>query len=121
MTGRGMVWAAALFAALALWVGWAEAGNITLEWGPSAGATSYTIEQSTDNGATWAQIAAPLPAACTGTPARCRAPIVAPSTGLVLFRFAAVNAVGKTTRYSEGVWHCQSCAPPPIPAGVGVE
>jgi hypothetical protein len=116
-----MVWLAAILAGLALWVGWAEAGPLTLEWGPSAGATSYTIDQSTDNGGTWAQVAAPLPSVCTGTPIRCAAPIVAPAAGLVLFRFSAVNSVGKTTRYSEGVWHCQSCAPPVQPAGVGVQ
>lgn len=116
-----MCWTLAILLALALWVGWAEAGNIVVEWGPAAGATSYTIDQSTDQGATWAQVAAPTSAVCVGTPVRCSAPLVAPSVGLVLFRFSAVNAVGKTTRYSEGVWHCQSCAPPPIPAGVGVQ
>jgi hypothetical protein len=99
----------------------AHAGSVPLEWDPSPGATGYEVEQSTDNGTTWTRILDLTGAVCTGTPARCAATYAAPSTGLVLLRFVAKNAAGKTVRFGEGVWHCETCKPPAAPRAVGVQ
>lgn len=99
----------------------AFAGTVTLKWDVSTGATSYEIEQSVDSGATYVLVASPTATIACGTATTCSHTLVAPSTGLVLFRFSSVNSVGKTTRFGEGAWHCESCKPPLATANVGVQ
>lgn len=114
------VWLVGSLVMLGLLPGVAEGGPVTLEWNASQGASDYVVEQSVDQGATWTVAQTVQPVACSGTPARCTVTHPAPATGLVLFRFSARNSVGISTRYSEGAWHCQSCAPPPPVTGLGV-
>jgi hypothetical protein len=87
---------------LLLWVSPDVAGPQVLSWDPVPTATADTLEGSVDNGATWT------------------ATVTAPATGLILYRVGAANAIGRTTRFTAGVWVCESCAPPPPPANVGV-
>ena len=111
-----------LVAFLALWPALASAGSVTLRWEASTGATGYEIEQSVDNGTTYTLVANLTTAvACPSVTTPCTTTLTAPSTGLVLFRFSAKNAIGKTIRFGEGVWHCESCKPPTQPANVGVQ
>lgn len=100
-------------------VGLANAGPITLLWDESPGATSYDIEASTDNGVTWAVVASPLASVCANT--ECNFTLTAPSTGRVLYRFVAKNAIGHTPRYDAGMWYCESCKPPSGPLNVGIQ
>lgn len=99
----------------------AEAGTFTMRWDPSPGAISYDIEQSQDGLTGWTLNKNVPASACTGTPVVCSTQVTAPATGVVHFRGAAINAVGKTIRYSEGVWHCESCAPPVMPRSLGAQ
>lgn len=111
---------AVLIVSLAL-VAVADAGTFTMKWDPSPTATSYDIEQSADGLTGWTLNKSVPSTACTGTPAVCSTSVVGPATGVMHFRAASVNAVGKAIRYSEGIWHCQSCAPPSQPGGLGVQ
>jgi hypothetical protein len=80
------------------------ATTITIEWVPTAGATSYDIEQSTDTGTTWAVAkSVKSSAACTAT--KCSTTYAPPASGLVLFRMVTWNAQGKTTRTHAGFWY----------------
>lgn len=107
---------AALLAVVSAWAGPQE-----LSWDQSAGATSYGIEQSVDNGATWtAVIPTAGPTCATTAPLRCTATVTAPASGLALYRVWAANAVGRTTRFSAGAWVCESCAPPAAVQQTGV-
>jgi hypothetical protein len=109
-----------LVAVLILSASLAAAGEVTLQWNESTGATSYPISMSVDNGATWAEIAEVAPAAnCTG--GRCALIYTAPDNQFVLFRYGARNAVGDAVRYREGAWHHSGWGPPPPPAQVGVQ
>ena len=111
----------ALLVAILLFAAPVFAGSVTLVWNPVTGATGYDIEQTVDGGTTWTVIASPAPSVCTGTPVTCSFTHTAPSSGLVLFRFAAKNAVGKATRFGEGAWHNETWKPPVQPANVGVQ
>jgi hypothetical protein len=106
---------------LAAWFTLADAGTFTMKWDPSPGATSYDIEQSADGLTGWTLNKSVASTACTGTPVVCSTSVTGPASGVMHFRAAAVNGAGKSTRFSEGIWHCQSCAPPAQPAGLGVQ
>jgi hypothetical protein len=89
-------------------------------WDPVPTATSYEIQQSlvappaaaaTD----WLTVQTLTPAVCTGAPVMCVYTFATPPP-TAYFRWAASNAAGKTIRYGEGVWHCQSCIPAALPA-----
>lgn len=92
---------------LALAAGPAYAGPVTLLWNPGSDSTSTDVEQSVDNGTTWTVVrnVSHIAPACNGTPMTCSTVHPAPDTGLVLFRFVSVNAVGKTIRTDAGPWH----------------
>lgn len=97
----------------------AWAGPQVLSWDPIAVATSYGVEQSLDNGVTWTASPLVVPQSCDAT--RCFATVNAPTTGRALYRIWAANSVGRTTRFSAGLWVCESCAPPPTATNVGVQ
>jgi|SRR3990167_873042 len=99
----------------------AWAGPQVLSWDQVATATSYGVEQSLDNGATWTAVTPTAGPTCAGTPPRCSATVTAPATGLALYRVWAANSVGRTTRFNAGLWVCESCAPPPMAVNVGVQ
>jgi hypothetical protein len=90
----------------------AEAWTAEYSWQATAGATSYRVEKSTDQGATWVLAASPTSPALvyTGT-----------EPGLVLFRVSACNAVSCTVRPADGLWHDESKQPPAMPASLGVK
>ena len=110
-----------LLCALLLLAAPAWAGPQVLSWDQVATATSYGVEQSVDNGATWTAVTPTAGPTCAGTPVRCTATVTAPGTGLVLYRVSASNSVGTTTRFNAGLWVCESCAPPPQAVNVGVQ
>lgn len=99
--------------------GVAWAAEVTLKWDESPTATGYEIEQSVDAGATWAMVADLPPSVCVA--GQCQHLLTAPATGLVMFRFVAKNAAGRTVRYDAGSWHCESCLPPSPATNVGVQ
>lgn len=99
----------------------AGAADIQLSWAGDPTATSYDIQQSTDSGGTWGTVKNVPSTSCTGTPLICNDLVTVPSTGLILVRFAAKNAMGMTVRYDAGVWHCASCAPPAAPNTLKVQ
>ena len=105
-----------LFLAAPAW-----AGQNVLSWDQVATATSYGVEQSLDNGATWVGATLTVGPTCAVTPPRCSATVTAPSTGLALYRIWAANSIGRTTRFNAGLWVCESCAPPPTAVNVGVQ
>jgi len=97
----------------------AWAGVVTLKWDESPTATGYEIEQSVDAGTTWVKVADVTSSVCIAS--QCSHTFTAPSTGYVLFRYLAKNAVGTSVRFDAGSWHCESCAPPPAATNVGVQ
>lgn len=107
------------FVAFLLLAAPAWAGPQVLSWDQITTATSYGVEQSVDNGATWTAVTPTAGPTCVTS--RCSVTITAPSTGLVLYRVWAANSVGRTTRFNAGQWVCESCAPPPPAANVGVQ
>jgi hypothetical protein len=42
-------------------------------------------------------------------------------TGVMHFRAAALNAVGRTIKYDGGAWKCETCSPPAAPSGLGAK
>jgi hypothetical protein len=90
----------------------AQAWSAVYSWAPSAGATSYRLEKSTDNGASWALVSATAtsPFTYTGTEA-----------ALTLFRLHACNATACTPRPADGFWHDESRQVPAAPASLGVQ
>ena len=97
----------------------AWAGPHVLSWDQVTVATTYGIDQSLDNGVTWTAVTLAAAPACALN--RCSATVTAPATGLALYRIWAANNVGRTTRFNAGLWVCESCAPPPAAANVGVQ
>lgn len=97
----------------------AWAGPQVLSWDEVPTATSYGVEQSVDKGATWTAVTPTVGPTCAS--GRCTVTVTAPATGFVLYRVWAANSVGRTTRTTAGQWVCESCAPPPAAANVGVQ
>lgn len=97
----------------------AWAGPQVLAWDQITTATGYGVEQSLDTGATWTGVTPTAGPTCAA--GRCTVTVTAPATGLVLYRVWAQNSVGRTTRFTAGPWVCESCAPPPPAANVGVQ
>ena len=98
----------------AMLVGWllSHAATVNLAWDPVAGATMYRIYASADQGQTWAQVTE------VGTPA---AQIIAPDTGLILYRASALNAQGEAIRFEFGAWYNGSWQLTLRPAGLGIQ
>lgn len=84
----------------------AYAGQITLSWKASDGATGYRIYASLDYGNTWLLVTdlsdQPLPTSTS---------IDAPEGRLVLYRVAAYNATGEVTPYIQGAWYNSALLP----------
>ena len=118
---RVATWISVLFlvGASALTPAVAVAGPQVLSWDQIVAATTYGVEQSLDNGATWTAVTPTTGPTCVAS--RCSATVSAPATGLTLYRIWAANAVGRTTRFTAGLWICESCAPPPPAANMGVQ
>ena len=90
----------------------AWAWTATYSWSPATGATSYKVEKTVDQGATWTLVANPTSPtyAYTGTEA-----------GLVLFRISACNAVACTPRWADFLAHDESKQPPATVTNLGVQ
>ena len=90
----------------------AWAWTATYSWSPATGATSYKVEKTVDQGATWTLVASPTAPtyAYTGT-----------EPGLVLFRISACNAVACTPRWADFLAHDESKQPPPAAMNLGVQ
>lgn len=95
--------------------GSAQGADLNLAWDPAAGAASYKIQLSTDQGASWAvERAVPIASGTTFTWTG------APDTGLLLFRAISVNAQGQAIRTEAGVWYNGAWKVPPAPGSFGV-
>lgn len=93
--------------------GVAQAWTASYSWAPATGATSYKVEKSVDNGATWTVVSATLASPTlnyTGSEA-----------ALVLFRVSNCNSNGCTVRPGDGWWHNEGWTPPPAPASLAVQ
>ena len=90
----------------------AQSWTAVYAWDAQAGATSYKVEKSTDNGTTWTVVASPTSPTFTYT---------GNEQGLVLIRVSACNANGCAVRSNDGFWHNQAWAPPGMPANVKVQ
>lgn len=101
----------------------AHAATITVEWNPAAGATSYDIEQSLNDGVTWtsAKVGIVASIACLGTPLLCTTTLIPPATGLVLFRIVAISNVGRTIRVEAGFWYNELWVLPGTAKGAGIQ
>lgn len=88
--------------------------DVVLSWNAAAGAASYKIQMSTDQGVTWAT-ERPVPSGTTFTWTG------APATGLVLFRIISVNPAGEVIRTDVGVWKNNSWKPPERAGGFGAQ
>ena len=97
---------------VALLTGPAWAWTATYSWTVVAGATSYKVEKSVDNGVTWVLVASPTAATLTYTGAE---------PGLLLLRISACNANGCTVRYGDGLWHNEVWVPPVPPSSLAVQ
>ena len=84
----------------------AYAGQITLSWQPSTGATGYRIYESQDYGNTWLLVedlsAQPLPTSTS---------IDTPEGQLVLYRVSAYNTKGEVIQYIQGAWYDSALLP----------
>jgi hypothetical protein len=89
-----------------------RAADVVLSWDAAVGATSYKIQMSTDQGATWAAERV-VPSGTTFTWAG------APDTGLVLFRAVSINAAGSAIRTDAGVWFNGAWKLPAPAGGLG--
>jgi len=90
------------------------AADVSLEWDPAEGATSYKIEMSTDLGLTWAE----------ERNAGSETTLVwidAPDTGLLLFRAVACNNAGEAIRTWSGAFYNGDWKLPDSPGGTGIE
>lgn len=97
-----------------LWGACAMAADVTLKWDAASGATSYKIQMSTDQGATWPTertVATGTTYTWTG----------APDTGLLLFRAVSINAQGAAIRTEAGVWFNNGWKLPVQPGGLGAQ
>ena len=99
--------------ALVLLAAPAWAWTETLQWTIDPGATTYRVEKSIDNGATWTLVTATVT-----TPTHAYTGM---EPGLVLFRFANCNAQGCMPRPTAGGWHDESKQLPGSPVNVGVQ
>lgn len=88
----------------------AYARPYTLTWNAMAGATSYRLYQSTDQGASWTKVY---------DGASNQATVDVTGTTLVLFRASAINSVGEAIRTDAGAWVDPSKQP--AGAGLGVQ
>jgi len=84
----------------------AHAGQITLSWNASDGATGYHIYVSQDYGNTWL-----LAADLSDQPLPTSTSIDAPEGQLVLYRVAAYNANGEVAQYIQEVWYKSALLP----------
>lgn len=75
----------------------ASAATVGLKWDAVPGATSYSIYQSVDVGATWTKVldTQSYPVTISNVP----------DTGLVLFRISAKNATQEQIRLEAGGWY----------------
>ena len=85
----------------------------TYSWSPVAGATSYTVEKSVNNGTTWT-------VAETGLTTTSYT-YVGTETGLVIFRVSACNSNGCGVRAGDGLWHNEAWVPPLVPGNLQVQ
>ena len=113
---KGVLFAIALLLLLAA-PAWA--GPQVLSWDVIPFATSYGVEQSVDSGVTWVPVTLPAEPICAVD--RCTTTVTAPTTGVVLYRMWAANAVGRGTRFTAGLWVCESCTQPPPAVNLGVK
>ena len=90
-----------------------HAADVTLRWDASEGAEGYKIYQSTDTGALWSEVAD------AGNVTQYT--VIAPDTGLVLFRISAYNSQGEAIRYNAGAWYNHEWKLPNEPSGAGVK
>lgn len=86
-------------------------------WKSVAGATSYALEYSSDNGATWVgkKNTGALTPDANGDVAYLYSGV--PETGLMLFRVSALNASGSATRTEYGAWYNHLWKPMAAPTG----
>ncbi len=88
--------------------------DVSLSWDAATGATSYKIQMSTDQGATWpTERAVPSGTTFVWT--------AAPDTGLLLFRAVSINAAGSTIRTDAGVWFNGAWKLPAAAGKLGVQ
>jgi hypothetical protein len=90
------------------------AADLYLAWDPSDGATGYTVQLSTDLGATWSETrdtGNSVTFTWTG----------APDTGLVLLRASAYNAQGEATNYKKGAWYRGDWGAPSPASSLGLK
>jgi hypothetical protein len=91
-----------------------QAADVSLSWDAVAGATSYRIQMSTDQGATWTQeknVPSGTALVWTG----------APDSGLLLFRAVAINSAGTSIRSDAGAWFNGSWKLPSAPGKLGMQ
>ncbi len=105
-----------LMAILAVLVGYqaAQAADVTLRWDASAGATSYKVYQSLDNGLTWSigvDVGNVVQTTITGVP----------ETGLVMFLVSAIKGGVESLPVWRGAWYDYRKLPPGFPAALGVQ
>jgi hypothetical protein len=87
----------------------AAAWTQSYTWSVSAGATSYKVEKSIDNGVTWT---------VTGTPTTPALAYTGTEPGLVLFRYSACNANACVLRPADGLWHNEAAQLPFAPVNL---
>lgn len=87
----------------------ARAADVSLSWDAVTGATSYRIQMSIDQGATW-------PTERIVTSGTTFVWTAAPDAGLLLFRAVSYNAAGNTIRTDAGAWYNGSWK---LPTAVG--
>ncbi len=111
-----------ILAVLLMFVAVAEAQSATPELlvvDAPVSVTSCEVEQSVDNGVTWVKLAPQITPA--GVPRTCTASIVPPN-GRSLYRWAYINAAGRTPRTDAGVYLCVGLADCPLaPSNLGVK
>ena len=114
--GNILVWIACIAALLWLLLkaSGVLAADVNLSWDVAAGADTYTVYQSTDNGATWT-------AAASGVMTTSTTIAGVPDSGLVLFRVSAVNSVAEAIKLNSGAWYNGDWLPPVDPGGLGIQ
>ncbi len=91
----------------------AMAADVNISWDASTNATGYNVYQSIDNGVTWT-LNADVGNVTYAT-------VIAPDSGLTLFRVSAYNATGEVIRTEAGVWYNGDLVLPDKPTGQGIE
>ena len=91
--------------------------DITLKWDGNSAATSYKIQMSTDNGATWSQERS-TPADPNAIEDISYTWTDAPNTGLLLFRIVSSNSISDMPNTMYGAWYCGDWQLPGLPSEI---